>query len=89
MKGNTITAIVDCKKQQNRALKLEARDTITNDVIVLLGQQIDDNTFFEVCFSMAKVLLKYFVFYSIVQGGRVSYKRNCFFTGRFATTYYR
>ena len=69
MKGNTITAIVDCKKQQNRAMKREARDTIINDGIVLLGQQIDDNTFFEVCFSKDKVLLIYLVFCFIVQGG--------------------
>ena len=52
VKGNSITAIIDCKKQQNRAIKREAGDTIINDGIILLAQQIDDNTFFEVpsCF---------------------------------------
>ena len=48
MKGNTITAIIDCKQQQNRAIKREAGDTIIHDGIILLAQQIDDNTFFEV-----------------------------------------
>ena len=48
VKGNTITAIIDCKKQQNRAIKREAGDTIIHDGIILLAQQIDDNTFFEV-----------------------------------------
>ena len=48
VKGNTITAIIDCKQQQNRAIKREAGDTIIHDGIILLAQQIDDNTFFEV-----------------------------------------
>ena len=48
VKGNTITAIIDCKKQQNRAIKRESGDTIIHDGIILLAQQIDDNTFFEV-----------------------------------------
>ena len=48
VKGNTITAIVDCKKQQNRAIERQAGDTIIHDGIILLAQQIDDNTFFEV-----------------------------------------
>ena len=50
VKGNSVTAIIDCKKQQNREIKREAKDTIIHDGIILLAQQIDDNTFFEVCF---------------------------------------
>ena len=49
VKGNSVTAIIDCKKQQNREIKREAKDTIIHDGIILLAQQIDDNTFFEVC----------------------------------------
>ena len=51
VKGNSVTAIIDCKKQQNREIKREAKDTIIHDGIILLAQQIDDNTFFEVFFS--------------------------------------
>ena len=46
MKGNSITAIVDCKKQQNREIARVPEDTIATDGIVLLGQEIEDNTFF-------------------------------------------
>ena len=46
MKGNSITAIVDCKKQQNREIARDPEDTIATDGIVLLGQEIEDNTFF-------------------------------------------
>ena len=56
VKGNTITAIIDCKKQQNRAIRRETGDTIIHDGIILLAQQIDDNTFFEVCADVIKRL---------------------------------
>ena len=46
MKGNSATAIIDCKRQQNRPINRGKLDTITNSGIVLLAQQIDDNTFF-------------------------------------------
>ena len=46
MKGNSITAIVDCNKQSNRAIARSPDDTIATDGIVLLGQAIEDNTFF-------------------------------------------
>ena len=46
VKGNSITAIVDCKKQQNREIARVPEDTIATDGIVLLGQEIEDNTFF-------------------------------------------
>ena len=36
VKGNSITAIVDCKKQQNREIAREPGDTIANDGIILL-----------------------------------------------------
>ena len=52
VKGNSVTAIIDCKKQQNREIKREAKDRIIHDGIILLAQQIDDNTFFEVCFFL-------------------------------------
>ena len=52
VKGNSVTAIIDCKKQQNREIKREAKDTIIHDGIILLAQQIDDNTFFEVGFCV-------------------------------------
>ena len=62
VKGNTITAIIDCKKQQNRAIKRESGDTIIRDGIILLAQQIDDNTFFEVvkifCFKFQIYILQ-------------------------------
>jgi hypothetical protein len=38
---------MDCKKQQNREIARESGDTIANDGIILVGQQIEDNTFFE------------------------------------------
>ena len=47
VKGNSITAIIDCKKQQNREIDRAPGDTIANDGIVLMGQEIEDNTFFE------------------------------------------
>lgn len=47
VKGNSITAIIDCKKQQNREIARDPGDTIANDGIVLLGQEIEDKTFFE------------------------------------------
>lgn len=47
VKGNSITAIIDCKKQQNREIAREPGDTIANDGIVLLAQEIEDNTFFK------------------------------------------
>ena len=53
VKGNSVTAIIDCKKQQNREIKREAKDRIIHDGIILLAQQIDDNTFFEVCFFLS------------------------------------
>ena len=46
VKGNSITAIVDCKKQQSREIARVPEDTIATDGIVLLGQEIEDNTFF-------------------------------------------
>ena len=57
VKGNSVTAIIDCKKQQNREIKREAKDTIIHDGIILLAQQIDDNTFFEVCFFLIFTIL--------------------------------
>ena len=36
VKGNSITAIVDCKKQQNREIAREPGDTIASDGIILL-----------------------------------------------------
>lgn len=47
VKGNSITAIVDCKQQQNREIAREPGDTIANDGIVLMAQEIDDNTYFQ------------------------------------------
>lgn len=40
--------IVDCKRQQTRAINRGRGDAISNSGIILLAQQIDDNTFFEV-----------------------------------------
>ena len=48
VKGNSVTAIVDCGRQQNRAIDRKSKDTISTSGIILLGQQIDDNTFFNV-----------------------------------------
>ena len=48
VKGNTLTTIVDCDKQQNRPIRRLDKETITNSGIILLAQQIDDNTFFKV-----------------------------------------
>lgn len=47
VKGNTATIIVDCEKQQNRPLQRRPGESITTSGIILLAQQIDDNTFFE------------------------------------------
>ena len=47
VKGNSITAIIDCKKQQNREIDRPPGDTIASDGIVLMAQEIEDNTFFE------------------------------------------
>ena len=48
MKGNTVTSIVDCKDQQNRPLPRESGDTITNSGVILIGQQIEENTYLDV-----------------------------------------
>jgi len=47
VKGDSVTVIADCERQQTRPLPRPAGDAVTNDGILLLGQQIDDNTFFE------------------------------------------
>lgn len=47
VKGNSITAIVDCKKQQNREIAREPGDTIASDGVILMAQEIEDNTFFK------------------------------------------
>ena len=62
MKGNSITAIVDCKKQQNREIARVPEDTIATDGIVLLGQEIEDNTFFPGS-------LNFISFFKLVVGG--------------------
>ncbi|CAB4069844.1 COL5AS [Lepeophtheirus salmonis] len=48
IKGNTITALADCgRRQQNQEIKRPDGETLSNSGIILLGQQIDDNSFFE------------------------------------------
>lgn len=48
LKGNSVTVIVDCSKQQNRPIQRLPKDAVDTSGIILLAQQIDDNTFFEV-----------------------------------------
>jgi len=48
VKGNSVTAIIDCNIQQNRPLPRDPGDTITNTGIILVGQQIDENSFLDV-----------------------------------------
>lgn len=45
MKGDSVTAIADCKRQQSRPVTRSG--PVTNSGIVLLAQQIDDDTFFQ------------------------------------------
>ena len=47
VKGNSITAIIDCQKQQNREIDRPPGDTIASDGVVLMAQEIEDNTFFQ------------------------------------------
>ena len=59
VKGNTVTTIADCnnKRHVNRPMQRESdRDTISTSGIVLLGQLIDDNTFFNVSHSVSHPL---------------------------------
>ena len=46
VKGNSATVIVDCVRQQTRPLSRRAADAISTSGVVLLAQQIDDDTFF-------------------------------------------
>ena len=51
VKGNTVTTIADCnnKRHVNRPMQRESDgDTISTSGVILLGQLIDDNTFFKV-----------------------------------------
>ena len=51
VKGNTVTTIADCnnKRHVNRPMQRDSDDdTISTSGIILLGQLIDDNTFFNV-----------------------------------------
>ena len=51
VKGNTVTTIADCnnKRHVNRPMQRDSnQDTISTSGIILLGQLIDDNTFFNV-----------------------------------------
>ena len=60
VKGNSVTAIVDCGRQQNRAIDRQSKDTISTSGIILLGQQIDDNTFFNVSGLLVSVPIPLF-----------------------------
>ena len=87
VKGNSVTAIIDCKKQQNREIKREAKDTIIHDGIILLAQQIDDNTFFEVClFPIITILEIYYYCMAFNCYNRLIME--FIFLGGSATTYY-
>jgi hypothetical protein len=48
VKGNTVTSIVDCVTQQNRPLPRKEGDTLATSGVIVVGQQIEDNTFLEV-----------------------------------------
>ena len=69
VKGNSITAIVDCKKQQNREIARVPEDTIATDGIVLLGQEIEDNTFFPGSLNFTS-------FFELVVGGYQTHVRS-------------
>ena len=47
-KGNSVTVMSDCSRQQTRPLERAPADAVDTSGIILLAQQIDDNTFFEV-----------------------------------------
>ncbi len=49
MKGDSVTAIVDCKRQQTRPLPRASPSalSVSTSGIILLAQQIDDDTFFQ------------------------------------------
>ena len=47
IKGNSATAIADCGRQQTRPLHRRSGDAVSSSGIVLLAQQIDDDTFFQ------------------------------------------
>ena len=46
-KGNSVTVMSDCSRQQTRPIDRQAGDAVDTSGIILLAQQIDDNTFFE------------------------------------------
>lgn len=58
VKGNSITTLVDCKQQTNRPIQRDSKDTISTSGIILLAQQIDDNTFFNVSLGILVSCLK-------------------------------
>lgn len=47
IKGNSATAIVDCKDQDTRQLNRKDKATASTDGIIIFGQEIDDDTYFD------------------------------------------
>ena len=73
VKGNSITAISDCKKQQTRAIDRGGQDdALSNTGIVLLAQEIDDNTFFDVSILFLREIASTSVLYPLPLGDRLS-----------------
>ena len=59
VKGNSVTAILDCTEQDTQEIKRN-RVTLKTDGIILFGQEIDNQEYFDVRlrFSFDKINLK-------------------------------
>ena len=54
IKGNSATAILDCNEQDTQEIKRN-QVTLKTDGIILFGQEIDDQEYFDVRFSYDKI----------------------------------
>ena len=72
VKGNSVTAILDCKEQDTQEIKRN-KVTLKTDGIILFGQEIDNQEYFDVRlrFSFDKINL------NIYTAGRHSAAVDC------------
>jgi len=57
VKGNSVTAILDCKEQDTATID-RGNMELKTDGIILYGQEIDDKSFFDVSKLLFQINLK-------------------------------
>ena len=56
VKGNSVTAILDCNDQDTQEIKRN-KVTLKTDGIILFGQEIDDQQYFDVSWHFSLALI--------------------------------